>query len=164
MLRGALVASWSMRQKAISLSSWESELYAAVGASTRGLGLIHDFESIGAHGHLNLHVDSQRVIDHARRKGHSTASKHVGVRGLWLQEALAGRKLDLLKVHTSVNPADVGTTALAWKVMAPLLALVGAHVCATVCPSPASDQAWSRQHIVSSLPRVLEPNAEPERS
>ena len=50
-------------------------------------------------------TDSQSVIDHSRRRGHSVASKHVGLRRLWLQEALENRKLGLEKVDTATNPA-----------------------------------------------------------
>ena len=61
---------------------------------------------------VTVATDSQCVIDHSRRPGHSAASKHVGLRGRWLQEALEDRKLDLEKVDTATNPADVCTKAL----------------------------------------------------
>ena len=57
-------------------------------------------------------TDSQSVIDHSRRRGHSAASKHVGLRGLWLLEALVEMKLEPEKVDTAMNPADVCTKAL----------------------------------------------------
>ena len=44
---------------------------------------------------VTVATDSQSVIDHSRRRGHSVASKHVGLRGLWLQEALVDGKLEL---------------------------------------------------------------------
>ena len=44
---------------------------------------------------VTVATDSQSVIDHSRRRGHSVASKHVGLRGLSLQEALENRKLEL---------------------------------------------------------------------
>ena len=52
-------------------------------------------------------VGRQSVIGHSRRRGHSAASKHVGLRELWLQEALVEGKLELEKVDTTMNPADV---------------------------------------------------------
>ena len=57
-------------------------------------------------------VATDSVIDHSRRRGHSVASKHVGLRGLWLQEALVDGKLELEKVDTAMNLADVCTKAL----------------------------------------------------
>ena len=57
-------------------------------------------------------TDSQSVADHSKRRGHSVASKHVGLRGLWLQEAPVDGKLELEKVDTAMNPVDVCTTSL----------------------------------------------------
>ena len=67
---------------------------------------------LGSNRSVTVATDSQSVIDHSRRRGHSAASKHVGLRGLWLQEALDNRKLELEKVDTATNPADVCTKAL----------------------------------------------------
>ena len=60
---------------------------------------------------VTVATDSQSVIDRSRRRGHSVASKHVGLSGLWLQEALMDRKQEVGKVGTAMNPADVGTKA-----------------------------------------------------
>ena len=46
------------------------------------------------------------------RPCHSVASKHVGPTGLWLQEALENRKLELEKMDPATDPADVCTKAL----------------------------------------------------
>ena len=61
---------------------------------------------------VTVATDSQSVIDHSKRRRHSVASKHVGLRGLWLQEALADGKLELEKVDTAMNPADMCAKAL----------------------------------------------------
>ena len=61
---------------------------------------------------VTVATDSQSVIDHSRRRGHSVASKHVVLRGLWLQEAMVDGKLRLEKVDTTMNLADVCTKAL----------------------------------------------------
>ena len=37
---------------------------------------------------LTVATDRQSVVDYFKRRGHSVASKRVGLRGLWLQEAL----------------------------------------------------------------------------
>ena len=67
---------------------------------------------LGYNCNVTVATDSQSVIDHSRRRGHSVASKHVGLRGVWLQEALVNGKLELEKVDTATNPADVFTKAL----------------------------------------------------
>ena len=52
---------------------------------------------------VTVATDSQSVIDHSRRRGHSVVSKHVGLRALSLQEALVDGKLELEKVDTAMN-------------------------------------------------------------
>ena len=61
---------------------------------------------------VTVATDSQSVIDHSRRRGHSVASKHVSLRGLSLQEALMDKKLELEKVDTAMNPADMTVSSM----------------------------------------------------
>ena len=60
------------------------------------------------------------------RRGHSVASKHVGLRGLSLQEALKNRKLELEKVDTAIN---VCTKALPGNRIRELCRLARVYVC-----------------------------------
>ena len=78
---------------------------------------------------VTVATDSQSVIDHTKRRGHSVASKHVGLRGLWLQEAPVGGKLKLEKVDTAVNPSDVCTKALPRNRIRELCRLARVYVC-----------------------------------
>ena len=78
---------------------------------------------------VTVATDSQSVIDHSRRRRHSVASKHVGLRGLWLQEPLENRKLELEKVGTATNPADVCTKALPGNRIRELWWLARVYVC-----------------------------------
>ena len=57
------------------------------------------------------------------------ASKHAGLRGLWLQEALEDGKLELEKVDTAMNPADVCTKALRGNRIRELCRLARVYVC-----------------------------------
>ena len=78
---------------------------------------------------VTVATDSQNVIDHSRRRGHSVASEPVGLRGLWLEEALENRKLELEKVDTATNPADVCTKASPGKRIRELCRLARVYVC-----------------------------------
>ena len=73
---------------------------------------------------VTVATDSQSVIDHSKRRGHSVASKHVGLRGLWLDGTL-----ELEKVHTAMNPADVCTKALLGNRIRELCRLARVCVC-----------------------------------
>ena len=111
-LGGGVLNCWAKKQKSVALSSWESELFAAITSGTRSLGIQSELMDLGCNCSVPVATDSQSVIDHSRHRGHSVASKHVGLRGLWLQEALVDGKLELEKVDTAMNPADVCTKAL----------------------------------------------------
>jgi len=126
---GGFLTGWAKKQRSIALSSWESELFAAITVGTRCLGINAELADLGRDRPIVLATDSQSVIDHYRRRGHASGSKHVGLRGLWLQEATTQRTLAMEKVHTSQNPADVCTKALPWEKIRVLCDLAGIHLC-----------------------------------
>ena len=78
---------------------------------------------------VTVKTDRQSVIDHSRRCGDSVASKHDGLRGLWLQEALVDGKLELEKVDTAMNLVDVCTKAFPGKRIRQLCRLARVYVC-----------------------------------
>ena len=78
---------------------------------------------------VTVETDSQSVIDHSRRRATALRRKPVGLRGLWLQEALENRKLELEKVDTATNPADVCTKALPGNRIRELCRLARVYVC-----------------------------------
>ena len=61
------------------------------------MGIQSELKDLGHSCTVTAATDSQSVIDHSRRRGHSVASKHVGLRGLWLQEVPVDGKLELEK-------------------------------------------------------------------
>ena len=111
-LGGGVLNCWAKKQKSVALSSWEGELFAAITSGTKSLGIQSELMDLGYNCSVTVATDIQSVVDHSRRRGRSVASKHVGLRGLWLQEALENRKLELEKVDTATSPADVCTKAL----------------------------------------------------
>ena len=128
---GEVLNCWAKKQKSVALSSWESELFAAITSGTRSLGIQSELMDLGHSCVVTVATDSQSVIDHSRRRGHSVASKHVGLRGLWLQEALADEKLKLEKVDTATNPADVCTKALPGDRIRELCRLARVYICSS---------------------------------
>ena len=86
-LGGGVLNCWAKKQKSVALSSWESELFAATTSGTRSLGIQSELMDLGQSCSVTVATDSQSVVDHSKCRGHSVASKHVGLRGLWLQEA-----------------------------------------------------------------------------
>ena len=68
------------------------------------LGIQRELTEFGSKCVLDSASDSQCVIGHSRLRGHSVASKHVEIGGLWLQEAITDKKLALEKVQTRRTP------------------------------------------------------------
>ena len=89
MLGGHLVKSWSSTQKnAISLSSGEAELYAAVKGVGTGLGLRQFMADLGIGAvELRVHTDSAAAQGICKRVGLGT-QRHIAVHSLWVQEKL----------------------------------------------------------------------------
>ena len=128
-LGGGVLDCWAKKQKSVALSSWESELFAAITWGTRSSGIQSELMDLGHSCSVSVATDSQGVIDHSKRRGHCVAPKHVGLRGLWLQEALVDGKLELEKVETATNPADVCTKALPGNRIRELCRLARVYVC-----------------------------------
>ena len=79
---GGGVLNWAKKQKSVALSSWESELFGAMTSGMRSLGIQSELVDLGYSCSVTVATDSQSVIDHSKCRGHSVASKHVGLRGL----------------------------------------------------------------------------------
>ena len=108
-LGGGVLNCWTKKQNSVALSSWRRELFAALMSGARSLVIQSELMDLWHSCSVTVATDSESVIDHSRRRGHSMASKNVGVRGHWLQESLVDGKLKLEKVNTATNPADVCT-------------------------------------------------------
>ena len=128
-LGGGVLDCWAKKQKSVALSSWESELFAAITSGTTSLGIQSELMDLVYSCSVTVATDSQSVIDHSKRRSHSVASKQVGLRGLWLQEALVRGKLELEKVDTATNVADVCTSALLGNRIRELCRLARVDVC-----------------------------------
>ena len=80
---GGLLRFWSRRQKAVSLSSWESELCAAVSTWGEALGLQSGCRDLDNITRLTIACDNQGMVDHTARQGLGL-TKHVHTRHLVL--------------------------------------------------------------------------------
>ena len=107
-------------------------------------------EDLGGSCSVAVATDSQSVIDHSRRRGHSVASQHVGLRGLCLQEALADKRLVFEEVHTAANPADVCTKALPGDKIRELCRLGRVFVCHSGEATCGDSESWSLAQLDGS--------------
>ena len=120
---GHCLKVWTKKQQVVSLSSAESELYAAVKTASEGLGaqsVAKDLGILCGHLHLNASVTTGLV----NRRGLGKA-KHVEMQNLWIQEASKSGRFVTKKVGTSVNPADLMTKPLPKPKIEQLMSLMG---------------------------------------
>ena len=125
-----VVSFGSRRQKAVALSSFESEYYAAATAVLESLGIVALLREIQGHRAtipegqgqldqwvqvggdkevpLSLHIDSRSARSLCCRLG-TGRLKHVPTKALWLQQLVSSGSLRVLKVRGELNPADVMT-------------------------------------------------------
>ena len=115
-LGGGVLNCWTKKQNSVALSSWESELFAAIMSGMRSLRIQSEL--------MDLSRQTVRASLITR-----DASKHVGLRGLWLKESLVDGKLKLEKVNTATNRADVCTKALPGNRIRELCRLARMFVC-----------------------------------
>ncbi len=110
---GNMVYSTSRTQKAISLSSTESEWYAAISTTIDALYIRHILQFLfGETPEQVLRVDNTAVIAISTKLG-TARLKHIEGKLLWLQTKVANQVLSLKAVRTHFNVADVGTKGLA---------------------------------------------------
>ena len=126
MLGTHCMKTWSVTQDPLALSSCEAEYYAIVegvmeaaakglGAvvegATRALGLQASARELGIMVDdivVDVATDSSSAKSFASRRG-SGRIRHVEVKWLWLQRAVADGKVRLRKILGTTNPADVCT-------------------------------------------------------
>ena len=106
-----LIKFYSGTQHIISLSSGESEFYAGIKAGAVLLGAMSMSLDLGELRKGRLIFDATAAKAMLTRKGHGRA-KHIDRSYLWLQQRVHAGDLELAKVGTKKNPADLGTKHL----------------------------------------------------
>ena len=95
----------------VTLSTAEAELVAGIKAATEGRGFRNLLKDFGTTGQVKLMMDATAAIGILERRGLG-ATKHIDTRWMWLQGAIRRGDIELLKVHTKENPADLMTKFL----------------------------------------------------
>ena len=109
-LSGSPISWKSTLQDTIALSTTEAEYMAAVEASKEGLWLKGAVETFGrVQGAIRLHSDSQSAIYLARDPVFHKRTKHIDIRFHKIREWIEREKIDLVKIDTKENPADMLT-------------------------------------------------------
>ena len=103
--------TWSTNQSSPALSSCEAEYYAVVDGASRALGMQTAAKELGIEvGDLSVEIatDSSGAKSFASRRG-SGRIRHIEVKWLWLQQAVADGRFRMTKVAGAKNPAHILT-------------------------------------------------------
>lgn len=128
------IRTWSSTQSSPALSTCEAEYCAMVDGATRVLGLKAAAKELGIvveEVEVQIATDSSAAKSYASRRGAGRV-RHVDVKQLWLQQAVAEGKFKLQKIDGTQNPADVLTKYRSLSESQALLA----KVCVEVVETP----------------------------
>ena len=118
--------TWSTTQNKVSLSSGEAEYYALVKCGCETLGLQSVMADLGIHTICVMRTDSTAAKGITNRRGHGKV-KHLQTCELWLQEVVRDKRIEIQRVGTKENPADLMTKHLDSKTATQHLDRLKAH-------------------------------------
>ena len=160
-----LIKSWSSTQQVIATSSGEAELYAMVKGVSQTKGLISMLNDLGYNANAKVCTDANAAIGIVHRQGLGK-TRHVDVQYLWVQQEVYEGRLNVEKVGTQENMADLLTKALEADAINRHMANLKMQTCLTrarTAPKLATintsdgdkwvdkgDEEWKRKH---STPR-----------
>ncbi|KAH9667565.1 retrovirus-related pol polyprotein from transposon TNT 1-94-like protein [Citrus sinensis] len=109
-LAGAAVSWVSKLQTVVALSTTEAEYMVATQACKEAIWIQRLLEELG-HGQEKIPVfcDSQSALHIARNPAFHSRTKHIGVQYHFVREVVEDGSVDLQKIHTKENLADVLT-------------------------------------------------------
>ena len=106
-----MIKSWSSTQQVLALSSGEAELYALLKGASQMKGLMSQLAEWGITAKGIAKTDASAAMGMAHRQGLGR-TRHIDVQYLWIQDELKQEKLQMKKVKTDENPADMFTKGL----------------------------------------------------
>ena len=106
-----LLKVWAKTQHAISLSSAEAELYAAVHGTAEALGMQSLMKDLGMTASVNVGMDASAALGLINRQGLGKA-RHIETQWLWIQQATREGRVLMNKIPGKENPADLFTKPL----------------------------------------------------
>ena len=113
MLAGGAVSWQSRLQDCVTQSTTEAEYVAASEACKEAIWLGRLVADLGIKVEMpELHCDSQSAIQLAKNPVFHAKTKHIDVKYHFIREVLEDKQLQLVKVHTTDNPADLLTKGL----------------------------------------------------
>ena len=112
-LAGGAVSWLSKLQSVVALSTTEAEYMAATQACKEAVWIRRLLEELGHNQQtITVYCDSQSALHIARNPAFHSRTKHIGVQYHFVREVVEDGSVDLQKIHTKENLADVMTKAI----------------------------------------------------
>ena len=109
-LAGGAVSWLSKLQSVVALSTTEAEYMAATQACKESIWIQRLLEELGhKQQKITVYCDSQSALHIARNPAFHSRTKHIGVQYHFVREVVEEGSVDLQKIHTKDNLADVMT-------------------------------------------------------
>lgn len=110
---GGAVSWRSKLQNCVALSTTEAEYIAITDAGKEVLWMKKFLKELGIKQEkFVLYSDNQSAIHLSKNPSFHARSKHIDVRYHWIRDVLESKQLDLEKIHTDENGADMLTKPL----------------------------------------------------
>ncbi len=111
---------------AISLSSAEAELYAAVHGTAEALGMQSIMKDLNVSATVNVGMDASAALGLINRQGLGKA-RHIETQWLWIQQATREGRVLMNKIPGKENPADLFTKPLNREMIDGFMKTLGFH-------------------------------------
>ena len=122
---GFVISTASKTQQAVALSSCESEFVAISEGCQAGRHVAQILEEVtGQEVHISAYTDSNSALKVANRRGPGKL-KHVSRKFFWIQELVQSLQLQMKRVPTTENTADLLTKYLPLRIFKYLTEKVG---------------------------------------
>nr|KYP42748.1 Retrovirus-related Pol polyprotein from transposon TNT 1-94 [Cajanus cajan] len=109
-LAGGAVSWLSKLQTVVALSTTEAEYMAATQACKEAIWIQRLLEELGhKQEKITVYCDSQSALHIARNPAFHSRTKHIGIQYHFVREVVEEGKVDMQKIHTKDNIADVMT-------------------------------------------------------
>ena len=122
---GFIIGMNSQLQDTHAQSSGESEFYALGAGCADGMYSRAILSDLGMRAKINLRCDAKAARALAQRQGLSKRTRHVKVKYLYVQDLVKAKEVEVSRVPTETNLADVGTKHLASQRLEFLKSLMG---------------------------------------
>ena len=114
MIKGSLIDWWSRNTYVLTLSSFAAELVALYGATAELAWIRNLLLDFGAEpGTIPVHVDNGTTIEQVNEHVITKRTRHIAIKFYSTTEYVHGKIIELVKVASDDNVADVFTKNLA---------------------------------------------------